>query len=79
MIFRNRAGPTPEKALTSDTTETTRVERHSSERMAARLEASGSYRILRRLNIVSRGTGGRSKSQILNGAQAMCVVTTSSS
>lgn len=49
MIFRNRAGPTPEKALTSDTTETTRVERHSSERMAARLEASGSYRILRRL------------------------------
>jgi DNA polymerase-3 subunit epsilon len=49
MIFRNRAGPTPEKAPISDTTEARRVDRRSLECMAVRLEASGDYRILRRL------------------------------
>lgn len=48
MILHNCAGPTLEEALTSGTTET-RCERESLERMAAQLEASGSYRILRRL------------------------------
>jgi DNA polymerase-3 subunit epsilon len=49
MIFHNRAGPAPEEALISDTTEARRVDRQSLECMAVRLEASGDYRILRRL------------------------------
>jgi len=49
MILRNCAGPSPEEALTSVTIEIRCVERETLERMAARLEASGSYRILRRL------------------------------
>lgn len=49
MILRDRVGPAPEEAPTSDTTETRCVDRESLESMAARLEASGAYRILRRL------------------------------
>jgi DNA polymerase-3 subunit epsilon len=49
MILRDPAGPTPEDALMPAATETTRLERESLERMVARLEASGDYRILRRL------------------------------
>jgi DNA polymerase III subunit epsilon len=47
MILHDRAGPAPEEALISDTTEARRVDRRALERMAARLEATGSYRILR--------------------------------
>jgi DNA polymerase-3 subunit epsilon len=54
MILRDRVGPAPEEAPTSDPTETRCVDRESLERMAARLEASGAYRILRRLE--PRGT-----------------------
>lgn len=49
MNFRDCAGLAPEEAPMSDTTGTRCVERESLERMAALLEASGSYRILRRL------------------------------
>ena len=54
MILHDRVGPAPEEAPTSDTTETRCVDRESLERMAARLAASGAYRILRRLE--PRGT-----------------------
>lgn len=49
MISANRAGSFPESAPMSGTTETQQVARESLEGFAARLEASGSYRILRRL------------------------------
>lgn len=49
MNLRNCAGPTPEEAPMSGATEPGCVERQSLERMAALLEASGGYRILRRL------------------------------
>jgi DNA polymerase-3 subunit epsilon len=48
MILLNSTGATPEYALTSDAG-TRCLDRESLERMAARLEASGGYRILRRL------------------------------
>jgi DNA polymerase III subunit epsilon len=49
MILHDRARPAPEEALISDTTEARRVDRRALECMAVRLEASGDYRILRRL------------------------------
>lgn len=49
MISANRAGPIPESAPMSGTTEMQHGGRSSLEGIAARLEASGSYRILRRL------------------------------
>jgi DNA polymerase-3 subunit epsilon len=49
MNFRNCAGPAADEAPMSVATGMTRLDRESLERMAARLEATGSYRILRRL------------------------------
>jgi hypothetical protein len=49
MILCSSAGATPADALTSDTTETKRLDLEALEHMAARLEATESYRILRRL------------------------------
>lgn len=49
MILRDTAGPPPDEAPTSATTDPRCVDRESLERMAAQLEASGGYRILRRL------------------------------
>ena len=49
MILSCSAGAAPADASTSDTTEIERLDREASERMAVRLEATGDYRILRRL------------------------------
>lgn len=49
MNFRNCAGSAAEEAPMSVAAGTMRVDHESLERMAARLEASGGYRILRRL------------------------------
>ena len=49
MILSCSAGAAPADASTSDTTEIERLDPEALERMAARLEASGGYRILRRL------------------------------
>lgn len=49
MNSLNCAGPAPEEAPTPDAIGTRCLDRESLEHMAARLEASGSYRILRRL------------------------------
>jgi DNA polymerase-3 subunit epsilon len=54
MILISSAGATPADALTSDTTGTMRLDPEALERMAVRLEATGGYRILRRLE--PRGT-----------------------
>lgn len=49
MNFRNCAGPAVDEAPMNAATGTMRVDCESLEHMAARLEATGSYRILRRL------------------------------